>query len=223
MKPSNVSLPNVKIEDVCSIWYWTGLQYDEGLSIFITICALYVGLLVWSIVTSVHETLMLLCVIGTTVTVAHEVVLFVGLMQFIKKLIRDGASVFHRFSMLRSIASFVFVLANSIYFLQICTEGKAYNVPDDVVNTHTISSRLNFYVTCVYGAAVVLTGTGNTSILPITWYSRLLMLPHLAFSFLINVAVFGAFLKKAKELTDNKPLEYRNVSSYYSRNYNSRV
>ena len=132
---------------------------------------------------------------GLVITLAHKIVLFMGTVWFVLDLAHEGVSVFGHFGLMRAIASFFVVLTNTIFYMQLYYNGEAFDVPDDVLATNTAGERFNLLNTAVYGAAVVLSGTGNTSILPVQWYSRMVMLPHLLFAFLISVVVFGAFVK----------------------------
>ena len=184
-----------------TIWYTIGLDcQDNSYHMY----GLWLAVHALTVVLEVAVGNAVLSAVGLGFTLLHELGLFVGLVFFTLDLAHEGVAVFGRFGLLRAIASFFVVLVCAIFFLQRTFDGAAFEMPADSAPTHTMGDRLNLFVTAVYGASVVLSGAGNTSILPVTWYSRLIFLPHLAFSFLINVVVFGAFVKAISRT--NSPL-----------------
>jgi hypothetical protein len=144
-------------------------------------------------------------------TVAQGLLVFCASVSLLMHLLRHGSSTFEHFSFFRNLTSVIFLLALSIFYLHIASNGDAFIVPRDVQDMSSPSNRLDFFVTSLYASVGILSSVGYGDIVPVVWYARLIILPNFMFTFLANAMIFSAFTRfyaKTERHRTSTPYKY---------------
>jgi hypothetical protein len=133
--------------------------------------------------------------IFTSFSVVHGVLVFIGTYSFVRRFMDVRAAAFKEFSFWRTLFAVFVVLSDSIFFLQVATNGAAFYVTKDVVALATPADRLRLLSATSYSSVGILTSVGYGDITPATWYARLIVLPNFGFTFFVGAVCFGTFIK----------------------------
>lgn len=162
----------------------------------------------------------------TAITLVRGLLLFISIIKFLFQLYEIGIRAFQGFSFWRTIFVVVSNLTYAIFFLEICTDGKALSTaPDIFINTST--QRLEFLISSLHTAMGIISGIGYSDIVPKIWYARLMVLPYFLFVFVVNGTIIAAFnefasdhIKRAKKQQHaTEPIYQTGTAQLYMEGY----